>query len=184
MRFAYHTEDGESWCDVILENVISEEEAFDKFYELFDEFVAENVNKRNGNDVFGLTPKNRFDTSTIDELMKISEDEMKLILPELMFWISDMDFPVAKGLIKVLLRYPDLLIPAIKKSLKEGVPSPRSQFKYNILVYLIPELSLRHKKMLIEDIERICRFPDTFEEKTEEVYNAAKALYDELVMMW
>ena len=180
----YKTENGENWHDVILENVTSEEEAFDKFYELFDEFVAQNVNKRNGNGVFGLTPKNKFDTSTIDELMQISEDEMKLILPELMFWISNMDFPVTQGLIKVLLRYPDILVPTLEKSLKHGVPFFTTEFTYNILVYLIPELSLRHKKLLIDEIERTYSIAHLFGEGGEDIYNAAKALYDELVMMW
>jgi len=135
----------------------------------------------NKNDIRALIPKNKFDNSTIDELMKINEFEMELILPELINWIADFNWLIAKDMIKVLIKYPKILIPVIKKSL--DISQEDDILKYWILVKLIPELSKEHQKMLLKDIERIYKEP-TWREKIEEVQNEAKVLIDAILMQY
>jgi hypothetical protein len=43
-----------------------------------------------------LIPKDKFDIETADKLSKYSYDEIKPIVPELLTWIQDMNWPVAR----------------------------------------------------------------------------------------
>lgn len=129
------------------------------------------------NRVLKLVPKDKFDNSTLDELMRINESEMELILPELILWIADFNWPVAKDMIRVLIRYPKYLIPIIKDSL--ALTQNDDILKYWILVKLIPELSIEYQEMLLEDIERIYKYP-TLSEESEEICDQAKILLDKI----
>jgi len=129
-------------------------------------------------EIFNLVPKNKFDDSTIGELMKIEEKKMKLILPELILWIADFNWPIAKDMINILILYPNSLIPVIKKSLN---PFQDDEIlKYWIIIKLIPELPQKYQNLLRGDIERICYEP-TIGETNENVHFEAKILLDNII---
>ena len=46
--------------------------------------------------VKNLVPKNKFDFSGMEELMKLSDEEIEPVIPELLAWMKDMNWPVAK----------------------------------------------------------------------------------------
>jgi len=123
--------------------------------------------------ITALIPKNKFDTSTLDELTKINEEEMKTILPDLILWIADFNWPIAKEMIKILTIYPNSLVPVIKKSLDPFQTD--DILKYWIILKLIPELSREYRDLLRQDIERIYREP-TLGEISENVHCEAKIL--------
>ena len=132
----------------------------------------------NKNDIIKLIPKNKFDNSTLNELMKISECEMKLVLPELILWIADFNWPIAKDIIPVLIKYPKILIPVIKNSL--NISQNDDILKYWILIKLIPELPVEYQHMLLNDIERIYKTP-TLSEKNENVQDEAEILFEKIM---
>ncbi|MDR2940650.1 MAG: DUF5071 domain-containing protein [Clostridiales bacterium] len=47
-------------------------------------------------DIRELIPKNKFDIKPVPILMEISESEILPILPDLLFWMADMNWLVAK----------------------------------------------------------------------------------------
>ena len=46
-------------------------------------------------DIKALVPKDKYDITVISELKKLSDTEIKSIIPGLLEWIQDMDWPVA-----------------------------------------------------------------------------------------
>lgn len=127
--------------------------------------------------IYALIPKDKFDTSTIDELMKISEDEVKIILPDLLYWIADFNWPVAKDMINVLKRFSNNLIPHIQIVLRANEND--DMLKYWIIKELIPVLSKEAQNKILGDIKRICDCPSMTEE-IEGVRDEAKIFIENL----
>ena len=124
-----------------------------------------------------LLPKNKFDTSNIEKLMLLSEKELKEILPELIYWIADFNWPVASKLIPVLVKYPNSIVPVIKNTL--SLQEKDAELKYFIILELIPRLHLEYQKELIEDIDRIAKKPteeELYAETTDEALVLLKKL--------
>ena len=123
-----------------------------------------------------LIPKDKFDIEPIPTLMKISEDEVKPILPELLFCVADMNWPIAAEMVKVLARFPNSIIPLIKEILKPTETD--EEWKYFIITDLIPKLPQNSQMLLSNDIARIIDCP-TDEEKCS-VWRVAKKYREEL----
>ena len=49
-----------------------------------------------------LIPKDKFDVSSFEQLMALNDAEIDPIIPELLKWIQDMNWPVAPSVIKVV----------------------------------------------------------------------------------
>ena len=116
-----------------------------------------------------LVPKNKFDTSTISTLMLLPESELTQILPELILWIADFNWPVAAELIPVLSKYPSSIIPVIKDTLK--VQQDDNMLKYWVVSKLIPSLPTSYQLMLLDNVKRIFLNPsenEMYEEVAEQ----------------
>lgn len=104
-----------------------------------------------------LIPKDKFDFAPFPELMEISEEEVKPILPDLLYWIADMNWPIAIEMVKVLARFPDSVIPLIKELLK---PTEKDEdWKYFVITDLIPALPAESQELLAQSINRILNVP-------------------------
>ena len=124
------------------------------------------------NELIKLIPKDKFDNNSICKLSELSEDEIKPILPELLFWMADMNWPIAKGIIRVITKFPNSLLPLIKERLK---PTEKDEdWKYFIISDLIPQLPVDSQKLLIEDILRIINNPTDGEKISEVCYVATR----------
>ena len=118
-----------------------------------------------------LIPKDKFDFSPFPELMEIGEEEVKPILPELFYWVADMNWPIATEMVKVLVRFPDSVIPLIKELLKPTEED--DDWKWFVIVHLIPALPTESQKLLAGSIRRILDAP-TDREVYGEVWEVAK----------
>jgi len=125
----------------------------------------------NCENILKLVPKNKFDNSTLQELMNLEETEVQIILPQLFGWIADMNWPIAKDMLKVLAKFPDSLVPLIKNAL--GETETDDILKYWIILELLPRLPEHTQHLLTNDIERICNNP-TRNELAEEIYEQAQ----------
>ena len=105
------------------------------------------------NQLISLIPKNKHDLEPISQLMVINEDEIKPILPELLYWIADMNWPVAQEMINVLIRFPNVVAPLIKEVLNPSETD--GEWKYFIITNLLPRLPTITQKLLLEDVKRI-----------------------------
>ena len=118
-----------------------------------------------------LIPKDKFDTSSIDVLMTLTDDAIEPLVPKLLEWIQDMNWPVAPHVIKVLTAHckvtekylASLLMPEQKDDI----------WKYNIIRYLLYEWpSYPDDDLIMSEIVRITERP-TEDEKEELVDKVA-----------
>jgi hypothetical protein len=118
-----------------------------------------------------LIPKDKSDTETAEKLFGYSYDEIKPIVPELLTWIKDMNWPVAKPVSNYLETISEHLTADILKILR----GTDDIWKY----WTLRAFCLGNKKPLDEilrdEIKRIIINP-TAGEKTEEVDEIAREI--------
>lgn len=114
-------------------------------------------------------PKDKFDTESLEYLRELDIEQLKLILPQLMEWLKDINWPVAQALSKVLAKYGSLMLPYIRSVLSSGDP----QWQFSVMCALIRELSKDVSVLLKEDLLRIA-FQPTKGEILEELDILAK----------
>jgi len=124
-----------------------------------------------------LIPKDKFDLTTISSLKEISEEKVQPILSELLFWVADMNWPVAREMVDVLVRFPNSIVPLIKNILKSSEKD--EEWKWFIITGLIPRLSECFQKLLLEDVFRIIENPSD-SELSGDVWRIAKNYMDEI----
>ena len=118
-----------------------------------------------------LIPKDKFDTSSIDVLMTLNDDAIEPLIPKLLIWIQDMNWPVAPHVIKVLAKHCKVtekyILSLLKPEQKDDI------WKYNIIRYLLYEWpSFPDDELITSEIIRISERP-TEGEKEELVDEAA-----------
>lgn len=121
-------------------------------------------------DIHDLVPKNKFDSSNIERLKHLTDNEIEPILPSLLEWIQDCNWPVAGDILPVLALHQSALVPLIHRVL-----SPHEKddiWKYWIITCLAPLFSDESINCILSDIQRIAKSP-TQGELREEVHEAA-----------
>ncbi|WP_339310056.1 DUF5071 domain-containing protein [Paenibacillus sp. FSL k6-2145] len=118
-------------------------------------------------DIRECLPRDKFDYEAVRKLSEFSDVELKVIIPELMEWLQDGNWPISKPVEDLLLRLGEDLIPHIKDVLQTQDP----QWEYFILVGLIDRLPVSHLSMLRSDLVRILESPTPSEvlEELDEV---------------
>lgn len=113
-----------------------------------------------------LIPRHKDDQEVIEQLKKLSFEEIKPIVPDLLEWLQDINWPIAGPVSEVLLPFTDEIAPYIVNILKshDGI------WKLWILTFL-----LRNTKnpIFLEELERIAKFP-TRDEIEEGVHMEAQ----------
>jgi len=108
-------------------------------------------------EIYAMLPKAKHDLFLVDCLKSLKEEEIKQIIPELISWIADANWPVANPIADILLKYPLLIEPYIEKHL--SACEEDDELKYNIISLILPRLPIKVQKRLIILIERICTNP-------------------------
>ncbi|MGG4399674.1 DUF5071 domain-containing protein [Paenibacillus amylolyticus] len=118
-------------------------------------------------DIRECLPSDKHDFEAVRKLNQFSNEELKVIIPELMEWLQDGNWPISKPVEDLLLRLGKDLIPHIKDVLQTQDP----QWEYFILVGLIDRLPISHLSMLQSDLVRILESPSPSEvlEELDEV---------------
>jgi hypothetical protein len=111
-------------------------------------------------DIKELIPKNKFDDKTVNRLKELSFVQLKPIIPELLEWLQDLNWPIASHIADILKPFADKLVPEIIRILKTN----DGMWKLWILVTLA-----RHTTdpLLLNEIERIAKFPSKDEIEEE-----------------
>lgn len=121
-------------------------------------------------DVYNLLPKDKFDNSNIEKLKQLTDEEISPILPRLLEWIQDYNWPIAKDVLSVLALHQCELVPLIINVLK---PEEKDDiWKYEIITYLLPLFSDENMKAVLSSVKRIAENPSE-NERLEEVDGAA-----------
>jgi hypothetical protein len=111
-----------------------------------------------------LIPTNKFDTEKIRQLVKVDRKDIVPILPQLMEWIQDMNWPVAMPVLELLVTFPEEVVPLIK----DVIATDDGNWKYWCLRDLVPRLPLDSQKLLKDELLKLAHFP-TEDDKAEEL---------------
>lgn len=124
-------------------------------------------------DIKSLVPKDKYDISVISGLKKLSDTETEPIIPGLLEWIKDMNWPVAEDIAEILSAHSKVTAPFIPELLR---PEQTDDiWKFDIITYLLKRnSSFSENALIIAEAERIASSP-TKGEQLEEVDTAAKS---------
>lgn len=104
-----------------------------------------------------LLPKSKFDTSNMETLKLLSDEEIIPICSELLEWIQDCNWPVAKDIVYILALHQEIFTPLVIELLK-----PEEQdddWKFSIIVSLLPLFSPENLKPILPFLDRIAQNP-------------------------
>lgn len=108
-------------------------------------------------------PASKKDFLKVKKLAALDSAGIKPLLRPLLYWISDMNWPIAPSIVQILKKHPQDLMPLIVLALDDV--GTDDDLKYNIIMFLIPELPLTYQKELEMHIKRIRDTPSNAEAK-------------------
>jgi len=62
-------------------------------------------------DIRKLIPKHKDDQEVIENLRKLSFEEIKPIIPDLLEWLQDMNWPIARPVTEILKPFSEQIVP-------------------------------------------------------------------------
>ncbi|WML29343.1 DUF5071 domain-containing protein [Neobacillus sp. OS1-32] len=78
-------------------------------------------------------PRNKHDFVKVNQIKKLSRNEQLLLLPGLLEWIQDMNWPIAKEVAEFLLTFPNEIVSLIQDVLATN----DNEWKYWCLEILV-----------------------------------------------
>lgn len=111
-----------------------------------------------------MIPKDKFDTEAVERLKMIPASEVVPLLPELLTWMQDMNWPVAQPVVELLLTFPNEITPLIA----DVLAGEDDMWIYWSLSELIPKLPFYSKLVLAESVEQIASGARGFHEDVVE----------------
>ncbi|TPG41554.1 DUF5071 domain-containing protein [Flavobacterium pectinovorum] len=115
-----------------------------------------------------LIPKDKFDFETVEKLKNYSFEEIEPIIPDLLKWLQDINWPISRPIAEFLIPFSEKISSEILKILK----SEDQVWKYWILIIFGEIIK---DKMVLHEIKRIAKDP-TKDEIDEEVFEIAKEI--------
>ena len=119
-------------------------------------------------EIKNLIPKSKSDYTVIEGLKKLSFEEIKPIIPDLLEWLQDINWPIPNSISDVLKPFADKLTPYLLKILKTN----DGTWKLWILTVFGRQTK---DECLLKEIGRIAKFP-TKDEIADEVNIEAIAI--------
>jgi Domain of unknown function (DUF5071) len=122
-----------------------------------------------------LLPKNKFDDAAINHIATLQESEVEPLLPEILTWLQDLNWPINHVVLPLLHRYPALIVEPVREILRTDDVG----WIYFVLSNVVKEMPLQDQCKLRVEIERIAKEP-TKEEAENEVDVEAQEILDGL----
>lgn len=122
-----------------------------------------------------LLPRHKYDNDRIEMILKMDRDKILPLLPCLLEWIQDTNWPVAPSVLKILLTFPEEIVPHVK----DVLASDDDNWKWFILHFLVIELPVESKVQFEEYLTRVAETP-TQNELDEELDEIAKEILETL----
>lgn len=120
-----------------------------------------------------LLPRHKFDDDRVEMIKKMDRDEIVLLLPGLLEWIQDMNWPVAPSVLELLLTFPEEVVPHVQDVLS----SKDDNWKWFVLHFLVIELPVESRVEFKEYLTRVAETP-TQNEIAEELDEIAKEILE------
>ncbi len=122
-------------------------------------------------DLYNLLPRDKHDFERVDVLKYIDKEDLIKLIPKLIEWLQDINWPIAMDVSKLLLTVPVETIPFIRNVLA----GDDDIWKEWCLRYIVKDLPTELRENLKEDLERIAYRP-TKGEELEEVHITAQEI--------
>jgi hypothetical protein len=113
-------------------------------------------------DLLKLLPKTKFDDSNLDSLEGIGFPALNLVLPELLEWIQDINWPVANKISSIISLAGAEIIPEIARIFD----SKDEEWIWCMIILLLPNLNPKFQQQilpLIQSYEQTSRSQDGIE---------------------
>jgi len=120
-----------------------------------------------------LLPKDKFDNRHIDKLDKLSDEEIAPLIPPLLEWLQDYNFPIAKDVLQILKRREDIVVPHIL-TVFEGEDT---MWKYWMMELLIPSFSPAHQAEMKGALQKLMS-PNSSDEDAQCLAETAAECYN------
>lgn len=120
-----------------------------------------------------LLPRHKSDNVRVEMIKKMERDEILPLLPSLLEWVQDMNWPVAPSVLELLLTFPEEILPHVQ----EVLSSDDDNWKWFILNYLVIELPVESRVQFKDYLTRVAETP-TQNELAEEVNEIAKGILE------
>jgi len=120
-----------------------------------------------------LLPRHKTDDDRVEMIKKMDRDKILPLLPSLLEWIQDMNWPVAPSILKLLLTFPEEIVPHVQDVLY----SDDDNWKWFILHFLVIELPVDSRVQFKEYLTRVAETP-TRNELAEELDEIAKEILE------
>jgi hypothetical protein len=122
-----------------------------------------------------VLPRNKHDFERVEEIKRLDRNKIISLLPQLLEWVQDFNWPIASEIVDLLLTFPEEIVPEMKKVLATN----DYIWKYWCLWKLIKELPLEYRELFKEDLNRLSQHP-TDDEKLEELDEIAAEILQTL----
>jgi hypothetical protein len=122
-------------------------------------------------DVRDLIPQHKMDHERTEKLKKLDKGLIRSVIPELMIWLKDGNWPVFSEVRDILLPLEKELVPHIKNVLV----SNDGEWKYFVLTGLVSKLSKGTIAELKQDLLEVANNPSV-SDKASEVDAVAKEI--------
>lgn len=119
-----------------------------------------------------LIPESKFDFGAIQRLQQLERQQLIPILPELLVWLQDINWPVAIPMSKILLTVPDEIVPHVRDVLH----TDDTEWIEWCLQYIVGFLPVALIRKLEPEIRRIADSPTQWEYETESHITAQEIL--------
>ncbi|MBE9916465.1 DUF5071 domain-containing protein [Paenibacillus donghaensis] len=122
-------------------------------------------------DLSELLPRDKHDFERVNDLKSINKKDLIKLIPELLEWLQDINWPIASEIAKLLLTVPQETIPYVRKVLEGG----DDIWKEWCLRYFVMELPTNLRQILQDELERIAYRPRKGEQ-LEDVHITAQEI--------
>ncbi|MEK4386519.1 DUF5071 domain-containing protein [Solibacillus sp. FSL W7-1464] len=104
-----------------------------------------------------MIPKDKHDIAAVETLNAAEAEAVIPLLPKLLEWVQDMNWPVAEPMVELLLQYPNELTPLVDTVLR----GDDDMWIYWCLVAIVPKLPFYSKLVLADAVEQIAAMEKT-----------------------
>lgn len=120
-----------------------------------------------------LLPRHKHDHDRVEMIKKMDRNKILPLLPNLLKWIPDMNWPVAPRVLELLLTFPEEIAPHVQDVLS----SDDDNWKWFILHFLIIKMPVESRVQFREYLTRVAETP-TDNELAEELDEIAKEILE------
>ncbi|SDL61702.1 DUF5071 domain-containing protein [Paenibacillus jilunlii] len=107
-----------------------------------------------------ILPKDKHDFKSVEALARLERSMIIPLLPELLEWLQDMNWPIAAEIVDLLSKYTSETIPHVKTVFSQS----DTGWIYNILLYLINEWDTDLVSRLSSSLRELAQTIDIYED--------------------